>query len=143
MIQQPHENHPGHEARTCPLSLRVDAQTSRTSNGYACRYTGGHCVPDDCCAARLKDSAPLLLRLADPFYARMGTNQDLRAKIKEAKEQGATVRKDSNTCTIEFETPDGPLTALKALRKDSNSNMWIFRYNRNAYPEPPLTSRPS
>lgn len=47
-----HEDHPGHSARLCPLSYKVNAKSFRTMDGYGCAYTGGHCNPSDACDSR-------------------------------------------------------------------------------------------
>lgn len=49
----PHSNHPGHSARSCDLSIVVNNR-NMSMNGYACGFTGGHCVPNEHCSERLK-----------------------------------------------------------------------------------------
>lgn len=40
-------------ANSCPARLTVTPRCGAPhSGGYACRVTGGHCVPDDKCDAR-------------------------------------------------------------------------------------------
>jgi hypothetical protein len=54
------ERHPGSSAHSCPLRVRVTAQSSSEhSSGYACGFTGGHCIPGDYCARRCDEIACL------------------------------------------------------------------------------------
>jgi hypothetical protein len=47
-----HSNHPGHTNSDCPLRLQINAAPYGTSrNGYACSWTGGHCVKSDDCGS--------------------------------------------------------------------------------------------
>jgi len=49
-----HANHPGHSQVGCPLQLQINAHRMGTSsNGYACSWTGGHCMKNDECAERV------------------------------------------------------------------------------------------
>ena len=57
------EDHPGHDAASCPLRERVVAHPRGTSqNGYRCAFTSGHCMPGDHCAARVAKAEQ------DPFF---------------------------------------------------------------------------
>lgn len=48
-----HQDHPGVVAIGCPLRIIVTARrTDGGRGGYACSYTGGHCLPGDQCASR-------------------------------------------------------------------------------------------
>lgn len=49
-----HEDHPGHDAADCPLRITINAVQTTTSNGYACRWTGGHCLPGADCGDRVE-----------------------------------------------------------------------------------------
>ncbi len=43
------ENHPGHDTE-CHLKIRITAKPNGTSqNGFACSWTGGHCLPCEKC----------------------------------------------------------------------------------------------
>lgn len=59
----PHSNHPGHNARSCDLSITVNNQ-HHSMNGYACSYTGGHCTPNEHCSTRLKNDKEEKAKLA-------------------------------------------------------------------------------
>ena len=49
-----HEYHPGHDA-VCRARLTINAAPHSTaSNGYACKVSGGHCLPGTRCAEMLK-----------------------------------------------------------------------------------------
>lgn len=49
-----HECHPGH-GTTCCAQLVIDAAPHGTSsNGYACKVTGGHCLPGKQCVKLLE-----------------------------------------------------------------------------------------
>ena len=51
-----HEDHPGFDSRGCELIIKINAHhMGLSSNGYACSYTGGHCLPCDACASRIDD----------------------------------------------------------------------------------------
>lgn len=54
MTDLPHHNdHPGFLAPSCPLRITVAAhRTDGGRGGYACSYTGGHCLPGDQCQDR-------------------------------------------------------------------------------------------
>jgi hypothetical protein len=46
-------NHPGFDARDCPLRRHVThRRTDGGSGGYGCDYTGGHCLPGSYCSDR-------------------------------------------------------------------------------------------
>lgn len=50
-----HDQHPGHTGDGCELRIKVIAHPLGSSyNGYACSYTGGHCVPCESCEAMVK-----------------------------------------------------------------------------------------
>lgn len=51
-----HSNHPGHDNSGCHLRLQINAALYGTSrNGYACSYTGGHCIKTEACAGRVAE----------------------------------------------------------------------------------------
>lgn len=53
-----HADHPGVLAVGCPLRITVTARrTDGGRGGYACSYTGGHCLPGDQCADRRAEAA--------------------------------------------------------------------------------------
>lgn len=50
-----YENHPGFGIE-CPCQLKVNpAPYGMSSRGFACRYTGGHCLPDEHCDERVEE----------------------------------------------------------------------------------------
>jgi len=51
-----HADHPGWDARECPLQSTVNPGWGAvaTSPGYRCEWTGGHCCPGEHCAERLE-----------------------------------------------------------------------------------------
>lgn len=55
----PFADHPGYDARSCPLSEVVVARTYATNNGFRCYATGGHCVPGAHCDGRRAHVAAL------------------------------------------------------------------------------------
>lgn len=52
------KDHPGYES-DCNLTMTVIARTGSTHDGYACTWTGGHCVPGDQCATRREADAEM------------------------------------------------------------------------------------
>lgn len=49
-ILPPHAQHPGWDADGCPLRIVVTPRGGgHNSHGFACGYTGGHCLPGDKC----------------------------------------------------------------------------------------------
>lgn len=68
MDRLPHSNHPGHGSSSCALSITVTASAYGTSgNGYACSWTGGHCLPSKACEGwrAAKKSEPDVFILSD------------------------------------------------------------------------------
>jgi hypothetical protein len=52
-ISPAHANHPGWDADGCPLRLTVTPKWSvPAAPGFACSWTGGHCLPGERCDAR-------------------------------------------------------------------------------------------
>lgn len=54
----PYAHHPGFGEESCELRLTVTPARggSTSSHGFACRYTGGHCLPCERCPDRRKSS---------------------------------------------------------------------------------------
>lgn len=53
-MSDPHNsytNHPGVDATDCEIRHVVSNELF-SMNGYACLYTGGHCIPDEHCKKR-------------------------------------------------------------------------------------------
>ena len=51
-----HKNHPGYSASACPVRITISAHTyGSSSNGYACSWTGGHCIPKASCKKIVKE----------------------------------------------------------------------------------------
>jgi hypothetical protein len=45
-----HASHPGWTADGCPLRITVTPRNGGvTSHGFACEWTGGHCLPNASC----------------------------------------------------------------------------------------------
>ena len=61
-----HHEHPGWDAEDCPLRITVTADRYGTSSdGFACSWSGGHCLPGDHCkwwvsdwAQQMKENRP-------------------------------------------------------------------------------------
>jgi hypothetical protein len=50
-------NHPGATARSCGLRINVTGNRSDGAvGGYACSWSGGHCLPSDDCDQRRADA---------------------------------------------------------------------------------------
>lgn len=50
-----HRTHPGRDAGDCPLRIIASGRRSDGgSGGYACDFTGGHCLPGEQCAERVR-----------------------------------------------------------------------------------------
>lgn len=50
-----YENHPGF-GTDCPCQIRINPHpTGMSSRGFACCYTGGHCLPSDECDGRVQE----------------------------------------------------------------------------------------
>lgn len=51
-----YENHPGFEAGDCPLRLTIKPHAfGMSSRGFACSSSGGHCIPNKHCKARVDE----------------------------------------------------------------------------------------
>jgi hypothetical protein len=49
------EDHPGFSASGCPVQMTITAHRYGSShNGYACSWTGGHCLPKASCKKIVK-----------------------------------------------------------------------------------------
>jgi hypothetical protein len=49
------EDHPGFSANGCPVQMTIVAHRYGSShNGYACSWTGGHCLPKASCKKIVK-----------------------------------------------------------------------------------------
>lgn len=46
------EGHPGHTAEDCFARISVTSRSALSMSGYACGWTGGHCVPGPLCDSR-------------------------------------------------------------------------------------------
>lgn len=57
----PYSHHPGFSATQCEHRMTVTARGIATSSGFACLWTGGHCIPGSvtpCQTTLRKDKTP-------------------------------------------------------------------------------------
>lgn len=72
-VEDPHADHPGYDARECPLSLKVTQRSPWgpiTRAGFSCLMTGGHCLPGEHCDDRRKRETEIRQREAEAEAAR-------------------------------------------------------------------------
>lgn len=55
--ENPYAAHPGFAETACPCRMTITPITRASSHGFACWYTGGHCIPGEFCGERRADYA--------------------------------------------------------------------------------------